>query len=76
MPHVPTIEADFVRAAKVLEAMCRSGHHRAVGIPNLLIAAVAEREGLAVLHYDKDFDLIARETKQRVDWVVPAGTVP
>lgn len=76
MPRLPTLEADFVRAADVLEALCRAGHHRAVSIPDLLIAAIAEREGLGVLHYDKDFDLIARETKQQVDWVVPAGSVP
>jgi hypothetical protein len=29
------------------------------GIPDLLIAATAERAGLTVLHVDQDFDLIA-----------------
>jgi hypothetical protein len=29
-----------------------------------------------VLHYDKDFDLMARVTGQRTEWIVPAGSVP
>jgi predicted nucleic acid-binding protein len=41
----------------------------------LLVAAAAEEQDLAVLHYDADFDLIAEVTGQRCHWVVPAGTV-
>jgi len=40
-----------------------------------LIAAAAEENGLAVLHYDADFDLITRVTGQPCEWVVPAGTI-
>lgn len=76
MPRLDIEEADFERAADVLELLCRSGHHRAASIPDLIIAAVAERAKVAVLHYDKDFDLIASETGQRVEWITPAGTVP
>lgn len=76
LPHLEMSQADFDRAIDVLEGLARSGHHRAAGIPDLLIAAVAERHGLTVLHYDKDFDLIVKVTKQKAEWVVPAGTVP
>jgi hypothetical protein len=76
LPRLATVEADFERAADVLELLSRTGHHRAVTIPDLLIAAVAERHGVCVLHYDRDFDVIANATKQAVDWVVPAGSVP
>ena len=76
LPHLAMDQADFDRAIDVLEGLARSGHHRAAGIPDLLIAAVAERHGLAVLHYDKDFELIATVTTQAVEWVVPAGSVP
>lgn len=69
-------QADFDRAIFVMERLARTGHHRAAGIPDLLIAAVAERHGVTVLHYDKDFDLIATITRQRVEWIVPAGSVP
>ena len=49
---------------------------RSVGLPDLLIAAVAERESAIVLHYDGDYDLIAEVTGQPMQWVVPRGTVP
>jgi predicted nucleic acid-binding protein len=75
-PQLPIEQIDFDRAIDVLEALARSGRHRAAGIPDLLIAAVAERARLTVLHYDKDFDVIAAVTKQSVEWIVPAGTVP
>jgi predicted nucleic acid-binding protein len=44
-------------------------------VPDLLIAAAAEAHDLAVVHYDADFDRIGAVTSQRVEWVVPAGTV-
>lgn len=76
LPALDTLQADFDRAVDVLERLARSGHHRAAGIPDLLIAAIAERNGLTVFHYDKDFDLISRVTGQPMEWVVPAGSVP
>ena len=75
-PQLLIEQADFDRAIDVLEGLARTGRHRAAGIPDLIIAAVAERAGLTVLHYDKDFDVIAAFTKQRVDWIVAPGTVP
>ena len=44
-------------------------------VPDLLIAAAAEANGLTVLHYDADFDRISAVTGQRSEWVVPAGSV-
>jgi predicted nucleic acid-binding protein len=76
LPFVELYQSDFDRAVDVLEGLAEAGHHRASGIPDLLIAAVAERNGLTVLHYDKDFDLIAKVTGQAMEWVVPAGSVP
>lgn len=52
------------RAIEVLTLLADRGHHRAPSVPDLLIAAIAERAGLVVLHLDKDFDLIARITGQ------------
>jgi predicted nucleic acid-binding protein len=44
---------------------------------DLLIAAIASQRGLAVLHYDKDFDLIREHTalRYRSVWIAPRGTV-
>jgi predicted nucleic acid-binding protein len=72
---VPIVQADFDRAADVMEGLASAGRHRAAGIPDLLIAAVAERAGLTVLHYDEDFDRIAEVTGQPMRWVVPRGSV-
>jgi hypothetical protein len=41
-----------------------------------MIAAVAERHRVSILHYDADYDLIAEVTEQPTEWVVPRGTVP
>lgn len=52
------------RAVEVLTLLADRGHHRAPSVPDLLIAAIAERAGLVVLHQDKDFDLVAQITGQ------------
>jgi predicted nucleic acid-binding protein len=73
---LPTHDEDWRRALAVQATLWRGGHVRAVGLPDLLIAAVAERERVTVLHYDSDYDLIAEATGQAVQWVLPRGTVP
>jgi predicted nucleic acid-binding protein len=76
MPWIATTDQDFQRATEVLSLLSRTGGHRSASLPDLLLAAVAERTGLTVLHYDKDYDAIAAVTGQPVDWVVPQGSVP
>jgi predicted nucleic acid-binding protein len=55
------------RAVQVLALLADRGHHRAPSVADLLIAATAESAGLAVLHQDKDFDLIAEVTGQKTE---------
>jgi hypothetical protein len=43
--------------------LSKSGRHR-VPIPDLLVAAAAEKGGLTVLHYDGDYDIIASVTQE------------
>jgi predicted nucleic acid-binding protein len=71
-----TLDEDWRRAVDVQASLWRSGRIRAVGFPDLLIAAVAEREHVTVLHYDSDYDHIAAITGQPTQWVTPRGTVP
>ena len=73
--RVPMTDGDFTRAADVMALLAERSRHRSAKLPDLLIAAVAERAGLAVLHYDRDFDLIAQVTGQPAEWVVRAGSV-
>ena len=75
-PRLQFEEADFERAADTMELLARRGQHRAAGLPDLLQAALAERRGAIVLHYDSDFDLLATVTGQPAEWVVPRGSVP
>lgn len=55
------------RAFEVQMLLADRGQHRAPSIPDLLIAATAEKAGLTVLALDKDFDLITGVTGQPVE---------
>lgn len=59
--QTPAIED---RAVEVQVLLADRGRHRAVSVPDLIVAATAELAGLTVLHVDKDFELIATVTGQ------------
>ncbi|MGP0100416.1 MAG: PIN domain nuclease [Solirubrobacteraceae bacterium] len=67
--------AEHVRRARQVQRLLAERHQRGRKVPDLLVAAAAETIGLAVMHYDTDFDRIAAVTGQSCEWVVPAGTV-
>lgn len=67
----PTVD----RAVEVQAALAERGEHRGASLPDLIIAAAAERGRVVLLHYDADYDLIASVTGQPVEWVVPRGSV-
>lgn len=75
MPRVAVSDECVKRALGVQAMLAERSQHRAVPLPDLLIAACAERAGLAVLHYDADFERIAELTGQTTQWVVPRGSV-
>jgi hypothetical protein len=75
MPRVEISEAAARRALAVQAMLAERSRHRGASIPDLLIAACAELAGLAVLHYDADFERIAELTGQPTRWVVPRGSV-
>ena len=67
--------SEHVRRARQVQRLLASRSQRGRKIPDLLIAAAAEQAGLTVLHYDADFDIIAKVTGQNCQWVVPAGSI-
>jgi predicted nucleic acid-binding protein len=76
LPRVP-VDAEVERLA--LEAqreLAEVGHHR-LAPSDLVIAACAHRARAEVLHYDRDFDLIAEHTRLRFEsvWLAEAGTL-
>jgi hypothetical protein len=72
--YFPMTDEIAQRAVEVQGLLAQNSQHRSVSIPDLLIAATAERYGLTVLHYDGDYERIAAITGQVVEWVVSAGT--
>jgi predicted nucleic acid-binding protein len=73
--RVPIEQAMLDRAIEVQGLLAERGQHRGANVPDLVVAAAAERAGLTVLHYDADFDLIGNLTGQPVEWVVPRGSI-
>jgi predicted nucleic acid-binding protein len=75
LPRVPVTDESVDRALEVQGLLAARSQHRAVPLPDLLVAGCAELAGLTVLHYDVDFDRIAEVTGQPVQWVVAQGSV-
>jgi predicted nucleic acid-binding protein len=67
--------AAHLRRARQVQRLLASRSQRGRKVPDLLIAAAAEQSELTLLHYDNDFELIAKVTGQTCQWVVPAGTI-
>ncbi len=61
------------RALEVQAAFATRSAHRGAALPDLLIAATAERHDVTALHYDQEYASIASVTDQEVRWVVPCG---
>ena len=73
----PIGKEQWRRALWVYEELSKQGgaHQRSVKHADLLIAAAAEAAGLAVLHYDEDYERIAQVTGQATRWLAPRGTL-
>lgn len=73
-PLVEVRNSDLVDALDIQRRLAAKGL-RGRKLPDLIIAATARRMKLTILHYDADFDLIAAETGQLCEWVVPRGSI-
>lgn len=62
----PVPDGIYRRSRVVQEELTAKGEHRSAGSVDLLVAATAEQAGLTLLHYDRDFETIARTTGQPV----------
>lgn len=68
---VPVDDRAYDRAWQVQEALTERGQHRSAGPVDLVVAATAELQGLALLHHDRDFECIAAVTGQAIQWFGP-----
>jgi len=75
-PRVEIAAAMEDRALLTQRELAARGHHRLAPI-DVLIAACAHEAGAGVLHYDRDYDLIAEHTSLSFEsvWLAPAGTL-
>jgi predicted nucleic acid-binding protein len=71
---LPMSDEVWQRALQVQADLARTSAYRGAALPDLLIAATAERHSVTVLHYDHEYDLIASITGQPTRWIVPRGT--
>lgn len=73
----PTTPAEWRRAFEVMHEFARQGplRHRQVKFADLLIAAAAEQAGMAICHYDRDFERISAVTGQPVRAIAPVGSL-
>jgi predicted nucleic acid-binding protein len=62
-------------AERVQSGLARRSQHRGPLPIDLLVAAVAEVNGLTLLHYDRHFDAIARVTEQPCEWIARRGSL-
>jgi predicted nucleic acid-binding protein len=76
MTELPITAAVATRARDLQLALAQRGYHRAASPVDLMAAAAAAEYDATVVHYDRDFDLIATVGGPRSEWVAPAGTLP
>ena len=76
LPRYRLDDAAEERALDAQAQLARAGHHRLPPV-DLLVAALADRHALGVLHYDHDYDLIAEKTDLTFDsvWLAARGTL-
>lgn len=75
----PRLEIDIRAEDRALAAqrqLARAGHHR-IPPADLIIAALADRDRVAVLHYDRHYDLIAERTDLEFEsvWLAAPGSL-
>lgn len=75
-PRFAIDETDFDAAENLMMVLADAGRHRAAGVADLLIAAVAIRLELTLFHYDVDFEHIAAVSSLDAKWVVRKGSLP
>ena len=76
LPLVHIDEEVERRAIAAQRELARAGHHPLPPV-DLMVAAVADRYELGVLHYDSDYDVLAAKTDLDFEsvWLVPRGTL-
>jgi predicted nucleic acid-binding protein len=75
-PRIPLTTVVEGLATQAQQELAAVGHHRLAPI-DIMIAACAHEAEAGVLHYDRDYDILAKHTSLEFDseWVAPPGTL-
>jgi predicted nucleic acid-binding protein len=73
--YLPTDDEHWQTALGAQRALARTSQHRAVGVADLLTAALAAAHQLIIIHYDADFETAATVLTFEHHWVLPRGSV-
>jgi predicted nucleic acid-binding protein len=63
------------RARKMQSLLSATGDHRRVPPMDLLIGAAAEHADVPLVHYDRDYERLARVSTLQHHWLVPDGAL-
>lgn len=76
LPRASIDEAAEDRMVDAQAQLARNGHQRVPPV-DVMLAALADRHGLGVLHYDRHFDAISDLTDLSFDsvWLAPRGSL-
>lgn len=72
---VPIPAGVWVRARELQALLADNGDHRRVPPIDLLIGAAAEDAGVPLVHYDRDYERIARVSALQHHWLAPDGAL-
>lgn len=72
---LPMPDALWPHARQLQVSLAGSGDHRRVPPVDLLIAGAAELASVPLVHYDRDYERIARVSALRHRWLLPDGTL-
>jgi predicted nucleic acid-binding protein len=71
--YLPCPDEVWDSAIETQDKAIAKGNHRAFSLADLVIASIAQRHRVTVLHYDEDYDQIAGLTGHPSRWVVDPG---
>jgi predicted nucleic acid-binding protein len=63
------------RARRTQLELATNGDHRRAPPADLLLASTAEEAGVALIHYDRDYERIAGVSGLRHEWLAPDGAL-
>jgi predicted nucleic acid-binding protein len=72
---IPMSNALWSQARRTQLALAANGDHRRVPPADLLLASAAEEAGVALVHYDRDYQRIATASALRHQWLAPDGAL-